>query len=114
MTELIARKTRQRIPGFEQACKPAGDCERIELPERCRRVVTCLVYLKVPGKTKGSFKPVNEQFAVGQARRKSLLTNRVKQSFLGGLEISHVGEPAHEPDNLAIGSDHGARLQREP
>ena len=124
--ELIARKTRQRILGFEQACKPAGDREQDRIADsHADGVVDLLESVEIdhndrrpdirvsPGKAEGCFQPVNEQFAVGQAGE--VVMNRVKQqSFLGGLEISHVGERAHEPDNLAIGSDHGARLQREP
>ena len=65
------------------------------------------------GKAESRFQAVDEQFAVGQAGE--VVVNRVKQQpFLGGLEIGHVGERADETDNLAIGADHRARLQREP
>ena len=118
--------TAMKVLGLEQACKPTGDREQDRIPDSHADGVVDLLEpvdidhddrwpdLRVsPGKAEDCFNAVNEQFAVGQTGE--VVVNGIKQQpFLGSLEIGHVGERADEADNLAIGADHGARLQREP
>ncbi len=65
------------------------------------------------GEGQHGFQPVDEKLPVRQAGE--VVVHRVVQkTLLGGLEFGDVGQRADEPHHLAVGADHGPRLEREP
>ena len=67
----------------------------------------------VLAKVRDRAEPVHEQLPVRQSR-KIVVHGIVEHALLGILGVGDVGERADHARDLAVGADHGPRLQRKP
>ena len=124
--ELVAAEPRQRVLRLQQPAEPARQRQQDRVADRhADRVVHLLEAVEIDhhhgradggvgrGEGQRRIEPVEVQFAVRQAGE-IVVHGIVQQPLLGGLELGHVGQRADEAHHLAVGGDHGPRLQGEP
>ena len=124
--ELVAGEPRQRVLRLEDAGQPPRQGQQDRIADRdADGIVDLLEAVEIDhhqgrpqgrhglGEIRDRAEPVHEQLAVRQARE-IVVHGVVQHALFGVAQIGDVGERADHARDLAIGADHGPRLERKP